>query len=865
MGDYRDPKMDVDARVNDLLDRMTLEEMIFQTDQYASNDITTRDEKDGVLSVDMEKLDRMLRGNSVGSIQARGLTPAQSNMIQRYAVEKTRLGIPFLFCEEALHGLGHHTATVFPQQLGLAATFDPALGRRMGHAIATEARALGVHETWNPVLDLARDPRYGRTEETYGEDTFLGAAFAREVVTGMQGKSLADPDAVASEPKHFAAYGTPVAGLNCAPSAMGRHEVYSDALPIFEAAIADAGAVDVMCSYTSLDGVPMAADHELLTDVLRGQWGMRGFVRADMTAVARLYDNHFVASSRKEAMAMGMEAGVDLPLYDFPHDEWQQGLKEQVESGRLDISVLRQAAGRVLRVKFLLGLFDRPYVDEGLAAAVVHTPEHIALSSEIARESVVLLKNEGGLLPLRKDLGTIAVLGPSAGQAMMGDYRAPGKIGVSILDGVRALAGPDTKVLYDPGCYMLGDRPEPIPTEWLTDENGNPGLTGRYYRGLRFEGDPVMTRTDRRVSFSWLYVKPCEEVDGYSYSVVWTGRMTPKETLDGFIGFYTWDSMRLYIDGELILDGWGDGKTAGRTIPFHFEKDRAHDVRIEFASDHRGGRVVFGMLRRREDFTPAVEMAKKADVAIVCVGDSDMSCGENLDRMTLDLPGRQSDFVKAVAATGTPVVLVLQTGRPASIVWAQEHIPAILEAWFPGEEGGFAVADTLFGANNPSGRLPISFPKHVGQIPCHYTRRPGGGRVYVEMDDLPLYPFGYGLSYTSFAYGNLALSRETIAAGESIEASMEVTNTGAREGVAVPQLYICDCFASVVKPRMALCAFGRVPLRPGETRRVTFSIGPRSMRTLGRDFTWRVEPGEFSVILASDAEHPIMSCGFRVE
>ncbi|MBO4299698.1 MAG: glycoside hydrolase family 3 C-terminal domain-containing protein, partial [Clostridia bacterium] len=338
-----------------------------------------------------------------------------------------------------------------------------------------------------------------------------------------------------------------------------------------------------------------------------------------------------------------------------------------------------------------------------------------------------------------------------------------------------------------------------------------------------------------------------------------------QESFVGYIGFNTQDSMRLYVDGRLILDGWGEKKDANRTVPFRFEQGRRYSLRSEFTNDRRGARVVFGYIREREDFTRALALAKQADVAVICAGDSPDTSGENFDRVSLDLPGRQSEFIRAVAATGTPVVLLLQSGRPASIVWEQEHIPAILQAWFPGEQGGWAVAETLFGDNNPSGHLPITFPRHVGQIPCHYSRRPGGGRRYVEMDWLPLYPFGYGLSYTSFEFGGLALSADVIAPGESVTASFTVTNTGGREGAAVPQLYIRDLFSSVVKPMRTLAGFQKITLKPGETKRVSVDITPRAMRTLGRDFKWRVEPGDFRVWLASDAEHPIMSRDFRVE
>ena len=865
MSDYRDPNMNTDERVKDLLDRMTLEEMILQTDQYSSGEFTDRDRTGGVsrtTAVDWSKLEKALGPNSAGSIQIHQMTPSQVNELQRYAVEKTRLGIPFLFCQEALHGLSDPVATSFPQQIGLAATFDPALGRAMGRAIGTETRAMGIHETFSPVMDLIRDPRYGRTEESYGEDTYLCSEFARETVLGLQGDDLRDPDAVAAEPKHYVGYGAPIGGLNCAPCAMGRHEVYSDALPVFEAAVADAGASNVMCSYNAIDGMPVASDHELLTDILRDQWGMRGFVRSDMTAVERLYDNHFMAETRKEAMAMGLEAGVDLQLFDFPHDEWQSGLKEQVLSGRLDREVVRRACGRVLKMKFLLGLFERPYVDESRGSRFVHTKEHVALALRIARESVTLLKNRGNLLPLSKETGTIAVLGPCADHAVLGDYTPGGKSGVSVLEGIQRAVSPSTRILFDAGCKVLGDAARPFPSGALTDEEGKPGLTGRYYAGGELSGRPVMTRNDPRIDFNWLMNgSPIQEE---RFSVRWTGSLTSNKTFDGMIGFRGQDSVRLYVDGELMVDAWGENDCARRLVPFRFEAGRRRSLVLEYRNDHKGARVIFGYDTAPEDFSRAVELARQADVAVVCVGDDPDTCGENLDRVRLDLPGNQPAFVKAVASAGTPVVLVMQTGRPVSAEWEQEHIPAILEAWFPGEQGGIAVAETLFGDNDPSGRLPISFPRCVGQIPCHHSRRPGGGKRYVETDWLPLYPFGYGLGYTEFRFGDLTLSASEIDAGESVEASFTVTNTGDRAGVAVPQLYIRDMVSSTVKPQKALAAFGRIRLEPGETKRMTLTVGPREMRTLDRSFVWHVEPGEFRLSLAEDAEHFISTASFRV-
>lgn len=862
---YQDPSLPIDQRVDDLLQRMTLEEKILQTDQYFSNDFVALNAEGFAVSLDMDAVDAALRGNSVGSIQTRGMTPAMNNQLQRYALEKTRLGIPIIFSEEALHGLLRNDATCFPQQIGLAATFDPQLGKEMGHAIAAETRAMGIHETYSPVMDLIRDPRYGRTEETYGEDVFLSGEFARETVRGMQGTDLTAPDAIAAEPKHYAGYGNPVGGLNCAPSTMGRHDVFSDCLPVFEEAFKEGGAVNTMCSYNSIDSIPVSMDYELLTEVLRNQYGMPGYVRSDLTAIVRLYDWHFVAESRKEAMAMGLEAGVDLQLYDFSHPEWQHGLLELVQEGRLSEGVIDTACRRILRVKFMLGLFEHPYTDESRYLSVLRRPEHLELAERIARESICLLKNEGELLPLPKDLKTIAVLGPAAAEPALGDYTT-GKVtgGISVLDGIRRVVSPETTVLHEVGCSFLGEHTEPFAPDMLTDENGNPGLTARYYNGRTPEGVPVCTRTDHTINFNWILAKPHPDVDSGAFSVVWTGYVTMPETFDGCIGFSTQDSMRLFVDGELLLDGWGSNKNANRMVPFHFEAVHPYAVRVEFTNDQRGARVIFGCNHGQENFDDAVEAARNADVAIVCLGDNQETSGENFDRVSLDLPGRQLDFLKAIYATGTPVVLVMQSGRPVTAVWEQEHIPAILEAWFPGQQGGCAIADTLFGDNAPSGRLPISFPRHVGQIPCHYSRRPGGGRRYVEMSWLPLYPFGYGLSYTSFAFSDLTLSAESIHPGESVTARFRVTNTGSRPGTAVPQLYLRDYVSSTVKPEHSLCAFTKVDLEPGETKSVSCVIGPKSMRTLDPKYRWSVEPGRFQVCLGEDSGNFLLSAEFTV-
>ena len=564
---YQNPDLSTEERISDLMSRMTLEEKILQTDQYYSGDFTTQDENGKVTAVDMQRFDALMQHNSVGSVQLRGMTAAQANVVQRYAIENTRLGIPYLFSEEALHGLMTNNATSFPQQIGLAASFEPELGREMGHAIAAESRACGIHETYSPVMDLIRDPRYGRAEESYGEDTYLCAEFARETVLGMQGTDLTTPDTVAAEPKHYVGYGNPVGGLNCAPCTMGRHDVFSDCLPVFEAAFADGKACDAMCSYNSIDSIPVSMDHELLTDVLRGQFGMPGFVRSDLTAVSRLYDWHFIAETPEEAIRLGLEAGVDLQLYDFPHDVWQKAIAHLIESGSMKMSVLDTACRRVLRMKFALGLFENPYTDEKRADKILRCPEHLTTAEKIAEKSIVLLKNDG-LLPIRKDLRSVAVIGPAADTVSYGDYTETRgrKGGVSVLDGIRAAVSPETEVLYERGCNFLGQALHPFDPSMLRDENGESGLTGHYYNGPVPQGEPVQVRTDRTVNFNWIFALPHPALDANCFSVVWTGSVVMPRTMDGCIGLSTQDSMRLYVDDKLLIDGWGKDKSADQAL-----------------------------------------------------------------------------------------------------------------------------------------------------------------------------------------------------------------------------------------------------------------------------------------------------------
>lgn len=858
---FQDSTLHIEARIQDLISRMTLEEKVRQLDIYSNNEF--KDDKD---DFDFDKLMEVCGDVGIGCLQNRYSSAHLNNKIQKAALEASRLPIPILFSEEALHGLIWPECTVFPQQIALASTFSPELGFRQGHAIARECRSLGVHETWSPVLDLARDPRWGRVEEAYGEDTYLASRFAEEMVRGLQGDDLSRNDTIIAEVKHFSGYGAPTGGLNCAPAMMGKHEHEFYCLPVFEAAF-KAGALNTMCSYNSIDGIPVAGDRHLLTDVLRGDFGMRGFVRADMTAITMLHRCHYVAPTQREAIRMAIEAGVDMQLYDFSHDFYQDTLISLVKEGELKEEVVDLSVSRVLRVKFMLGLFENPYTDEALSKSVVHCQEHVDLALEVAEKAICLLKNAHHTLPLKKDLKTIAVIGPSAAVPRFGDYSAPTKSclgAVTLLDGIQAVVSEDTKVLYAKGCDILEFETMPIPATWLKDHKGNPGLKAEYFNAHNFEGEPIVIRNDTQINFNWIYTKPAEGVNADRFAVRWTGVLAPTQTFEGSIGLSSMDSMRLWINEELVVDGWGD-KEATTMKPFFFEAGKEYNVQIEFINDQRGVRVIFGYNMGNDDMEQAVLVAKQADVAIVAVGDSEETCGENLDRADLNLPGRQLEIVKKIYETGTPVVLVLQNGRPLSITWEAEHLPAIIEAWHIGEQGGHALAKVLFGDTNPAGRLPISFPKSVGQIPVHYNRRPFGATKYVEMDWNPLYPFGFGLSYTNFEYSNLKLSSDTITADEILEVSIDVTNTGTCYGEDVPQLYIHDKFSSVVRPYKELAGFERIGLDSGQTKTVTFKLGERQLRVLNPKFEWLVESGEFEVMVGAHSQDLPLKATFCVK
>ncbi len=728
---YRNPKLAIEDRVADLLSRMTLEEKV---EQIAGS----RDRQAHVIDPTGTFTDETAR-----AILSRWWDPdiefppkraaILRNALQRYQREKTRLGIPQLFMGEALHGFMEYGSTSFPQAIGLASTWDPPLVKQVFTAAGQEARATGVGLVFTPVLDLARDPRWGRTEETYGEDPYLVSRMAVAAVTGLQGDNFfIGGDHVMATMKHFAVHGQPEGGTNTAPGNISERVIRETFLVPFEAAVKEGRVGSVMASYNEIDGIPSHINHWLLDKVLRQEWGFPGFVTSDGNGLQMLVETHHVAAGKADAARLAIAAGVD---YDLSDGSVYRTLLEQVRQGIVPQAQLDLAVSRILAAKFRLGLFDNPFVDPDAAERATNNPEHRKVALKAAQETIVLLKNEKNLLPLDLNkLKTIAVIGPNADQLHLGGYSRNPLHGVTILQGIQDRVGSKAKVVYAEGCRFTNKH-----QDWHGWFDDNVGLI-----------DPA-TQQDK--------------------------------------------------------------------------------------------------------IKEAVATAKSADVAVLVVGENESTNREAWseqhlgDRDSLDLLGAQNQLVKEVVETGTPTVVLLINGRPLSINYIAEHVPAILEGWYLGEEGGTAAANVLFGDVNPGGKLPITFPHSVGDLPDYYNHKPSANRTYAFSTREPLFPFGFGLSYTTFKFENLHVQPSQIQTGGTARVTVDVSNTGDREGDEVAQMYIHQRVASVTRPVMALKGFQRITLKPGEKRTVEFTVTPDALSLLDVDMRRVVEPGAFDIMV----------------
>jgi beta-glucosidase len=746
---YRDPTRTVAERVADLLARMTLEEKVAQLGsawvfQLADDTELDFDRAADLLRHGIGQITRISGASSLAGQDAAVL----ANAIQRHLGKATRLGIPAIVHEEICSGLMSRGSTIFPQAIGLASSWEPDLAAALAAAVRTQMRAIGAHQGLSPVLDICRDPRWGRTEETFGEDPHLVARMGMAFVRGLQGD---DPvTGVIATAKHFVGYGAAEGGMNWAPAHLGARELREVYLHPFEAAVQVAGLRSVMNAYNELDGVPAAADRGLLTRVLRDEWGFDGCVVADYFSIRQLADYHRLATDAEDAAAMALDAGLDVELPGT--DCYGAPLLRALRSGRVSESTLDTAVARVLRAKFELGLFEQPYVEPDRVATVTDTPAHRRLARTIAAKSLVLLRNDG-VLPLRAGAGPVAVIGPNADQArhLLGDYTYPAHV-----ESLQELLRSGNNVFAMP----IDERHPLLPVE-----SDAPTVAGALRARL---GDAV------------------------------------------------------------------------RTVP---------------------GCDVFGP--SREGFAEAVALAADSSVAVMVMGDKagltdDCTSGESRDVSSLDLPGVQEDLVRAVIATGTPVVLVLAAGRPLATPWIHEHCAAVLMAWFPGQEGAEAITDVLLGDVNPGGKLPITYPRSAGQIPVFYGHKVSGGRShwkgdYVDSPASPLYPFGHGTSYTTFSLTEADVAAAEVSWSGAVVTSVQVSNTGDRAGDEVVQLYVRDPRATVTRPVLELKGFVRVSLGAGETATVTFETPVGQLGFYDRDLAYVVEPGEIEIFVGTSS------------
>ena len=852
---YRNATLSPGERARDLLARMTLSEKFWQLFMIPGDlDDPTHDYRNGSFGLQIS-VPRDMRAESARSdtIDAGRVARAHAeriNRIQRYFVEQTRLGIPIIAFEETLHGLGREGATTFPQAIGLAASWDTTLMARVASAIAVEARSRGIRQSLSPVVNIASDVRWGRVEETYGEDPYLASAMARAYVGTFERAGIV------TTPKHLVA-NVGEGGRDSYPIELSQRALEERFFPPFRSAIQDAGARSVMSAYNSVDGSPATQNRALLTDVLRTGWGFTGFVISDAAATGGSTVLHHTEASTATAAQHALEAGLDV-IFQSSYEQHRPYL-DAFSRGLIAPAVIDSAVVRVLRVKFALGLFEAPYVNTDVAARESRSAAHLALARESAASSIVLLRNERQRLPLRTGIRRIAVIGNDATEARVGGYSAPGARAVSILDGIRARAGAHTVVRSAAGVPRLSKPYAVIPAKQLAPARGDSastGVRGEYFDNIALTGPARITRRDAQIDFGWTLNAPARGIAFDWYSVRWTGTVTAPSTGARHIGVEGNDGYRLYIDDALVIDNWTKRSYGVRLAPVNFSAASRHQFRLEFFEATGNARVKLvwdAGVRDSSDamIARAAALARQSDVAIVVAG---LEEGEFRDRAMLSLPGRQEALIRAVAATGTPVVVALVGGSAITMSAWLDRVDAVVDVWYPGQQGGRAVADVLFGDVNPGARLPITFPMAEGQLPLYYNHKPTGrGDDYLDLTGQPLFPFGYGLSYTSFAYSDLRIEKVDGDAAIAARVHCTVRNSGARAGDEVAQLYLHDVLATVVRPMSELAGFARLRLAPGESRTIAFPIRRAQLELLNANMTRVLEPGTWRVMVGASS------------
>lgn len=788
-----------------------------------------------------------------------------------------RLGIPaYHYGNEAVHGVKAESgvATVFPHAIAMAATWNAELIFRVSTAISDEARAryhahvpnVGL-TFWSPTINIGRDPRWGRTHEGYGEDPYLTSRIAVAFVKGLQGHDPRYLKAIAS-PKHYAANNEEWR-RHTGSAQIDETLLREYYLPHFQAVMQEGRAFSIMAAYNAINGVPCCCSKLLLTDILRGEWGFQGYTVSDCGGVRDIFSGHHFSASMKEAVAMAMNAGLDMDC----GEEYRGYLLAAVQDGMVAEKTVDQALYRVLSARFRLGDFDPPVMVpySKIPMSVVDSPKHRELAREVARQSIVLLKNENRLLPLDKNnIRSIAVIGPNADVCQFGGYTGKYSYAVTPLQGMKNKFE-QAEIKFTKGCDINMVMPA-IPAEQLRTADGRHGLTGEYYSTTNISGRATLVRVDEKIDFDWERGSPDARLAADSFSVRWTGKFIPDATGDYYFGATFDDEIRIFLDGEPFLIKWNNRNknTAVKTMPV--QAGRPMDVRIEYAEHwYKAQMHLNGMPVNPDQFKDAVAAARTAEVAVIFAGTDASVEDEGVDRSDLVLPGIQQDLIKAIVQANPATVLVLINGSPLAIDWAQKNVPAIIEAWYPGEEGGNAIADVLAGDYNPAGRLPMTFYQSVEQLPdfSDYDIRKGRtykaeirrGGVYTAEADSALFPFGYGLSYTQFRYSDLRIDNK----GGSVRVAATVENTGACKGDEVVQMYIQDERARVPRPLQELKGFQRITLKPGEKKTVEFILQPQDLQYWdSQKKKYIFEPGRFLVFIGSSSRDRKLTGSFEL-
>ncbi len=858
---YRDAALPIPARVADLVGRMTLEEKVAQMDMFVGSDVL----RDGKLVPSL--LDEVVSGKGIGAIHYLYPSPELGNEFQRAVMSRSRLGIPALVSEEMLHGYAGSGSTTFPVPLALASSFDRDLANRVGRAIASEARAHGAHLNFGPVLDLCYDPRYGRIAETFGEDTYLTTELGLAQILGLQqGGDLSRADAVAVMPKHFIGHGNSSGGYHIGPVMMGERQLRTQFLPPFTAAVRQAGVAGIMSAYVEIDGVPATGNRWLLTDVLRGELGFKGFVQSDWSSWGMLVNGHHTSADSEGALIEGLEAGVDMQFYDFPHKEFQDGVLRAVRNGRISEKRIDDAVSRILGVKFALGLFDTPSVSTNAETIRALRKAHAELALEAARSSVVLLQNRNAVLPLdRTKIRRLAVVGPLADRFIGGGYGPMDASGATLAEAFSTLLGDATQIRCVPGCGVV-DLGTVIPEGTLIGPDGaTPGLRAEYFGNPELAGAPVKTSTDRVVDFRWRQGgMAAENVETNPFSVRWTGFIKTQEDFDGWIGAVCNTGFKLWIDEKPVVEKWGSGTPMFRA-PVRLERGRLHAVRLEYRCLWGDANLSLRWGAGASDFSEVVQAAKAADAVIVALGEDDTVVGENKDRTDLSLPPVQLELLAAVRATGRPVIVVLQNGRPLVTAPLVRDADALIEAWYPGQEGARVLAEIVFGIVNPSGRLAVSFPRNVGQLPINYAGKPTASHSYLDAEQSPQFPFGFGLAYTSYEYGAVTVSPASVGPEQDhVIVRFPVTNSGSVAGTETAQVYVHQRVSSVTTPTRRLCGFARVTLQPGERKTVELRIPISDFAVWNRSMRHVTEAGDYEFIVGPDSASAGQRAAFKI-